>query len=81
MPVEMKSDIKKATKELPNSSSIPCMLACKNEPGCAESGISKDGKCYLFDKTVENQGNGGISVTVFKRKHIYMPGSKGSIYE
>ena len=65
MQEEMKVDTGGAMKHIPNSSKIACVLACKQEPGCKESSLSKDSTCYLFKGKVETDEQAEFSVTVF----------------
>ena len=62
---DMKVSTKEVMKQIPNSSKIACVLACKQEPGCKESSLSKDSTCYLFKGKVEKDEQAEFSVTVF----------------
>ena len=76
---EMKVDTGEATKLIPNSSKIACVLACKQEPGCKESGLSHDSTCYLFKGKVEKNELAKISLTVFIDKAAQAPQRLGML--
>ena len=73
---EMTVGSREAIKQIPNASKIACALACKQEPRCKESGLSKDGTCYLFGGKVDNTEQGD-TVIVLKEKIIFGPDSVG----
>ena len=77
--MEMKIDIQKAMKRIPSSSTIACVVACKNEHGCKESGLSGDNTCYLFSATVKEHEDGETVITVFKDKTIDTPETPGTL--
>ena len=78
-PVEIKTDTQEAMKQIPSSSTIACVVTCKNEPGCKESGLSGDNICYLFNATVKEHENGGTVITVFKDKIVDTPETPGTV--
>ena len=77
-PVEIKTDTQEAMKQIPSSSTIACVVTCKNEPGCKESGLSGDKTCHLFNTTVKEHENGGTVITVFKDKMVGTPETPGT---
>ena len=62
---------------IPNSSSIACVISCKQNPACKTSGISKDNKCFLFGETEPKQDSRGVTLTHFEYEHVLGPDDKG----
>ena len=77
--VEMTVDTKEAIKQIPNSSTIACILACKNNEKCQNSSISQSKTYYLFNATVNTEKDSRDTITFFKMNEVLAPGSSGTL--
>ena len=76
---EMKADTKQAIKQVPNSSKVACVLACKQEIGCKGSGLAQDGTWYLFNQKIVENDQEGVSVIVFQDEAELPSDSMGTL--
>ena len=74
---EDKTINREVIKQIPSSSSIACVINCKQDPYCKTSGISKDNKCFLFGETEPKQDSRGVTLTHFEYEHVLGPDDKG----
>ena len=74
---EDKSIHREVLHQIPNSSSIACVISCKQDPSCKTSGISKEHECFLFGEKEPTQDSGGVTLTHFEYEHVLGPDDKG----
>ena len=78
---EEKTIVREVIKHIPNSSSIACVINCKQDPACKTSGISKNNECYLFGEKKPKEDDVGVTLSLFKHKQVLGPDDKGMAFD
>ena len=76
-----KTIVREVIKHIPNSSSIACVINCKQDPACKTSGISKNNECYLFGEKKPKEDDVGVTLSLFKHKQVLGPDDKGMAFD
>ena len=78
---EDKNISREVLHHIPNSSSVACVISCKQNPACKTPGITKDHECYLFGETGAQQNNGGVTLTLLRYEQVLGPDDKGMAFD